>query len=166
MIIGIEKGFIKNITRVALMFFWLGIIILVPNNELEKEYVYPVVQDSERIEQIVMTLPQIQFHYAGRFHDSYANPIEFAQFTMRKSAHMVLYGFLGLSFVWVLKGFGVNGLRSWIIAGLLVLAVAVADETHQYFTDGRTGCIEDVIIDVVGYIILAFIVLSLRKFKT
>ncbi len=43
--------------------------------------------------------------------------------------------------------------RSWILAGIFILTVAMLDEYHQSEIASRTGCVEDVIVDLCGYLL-------------
>ncbi|HZK44073.1 MAG TPA: VanZ family protein [Syntrophomonadaceae bacterium] len=141
----------------------LAVILVLPRLELEKEYIYPVIKDNEQIEKVLLSLPRIQYHYANRLHDSHADPVKFAQFTIRKVAHAVLYGLLGLVFVWILIGRRFKGLLPWILAGGAVLLIAILDEVNQYYLVNRTGCIEDVLVDMSGYVIFAILILVIRR---
>lgn len=52
-----------------------------------------------------------------------------------------------------------NPRRRFLIAGLISLAVAVADEYHQVFIPTREGSLGDVLLDVMG-IVLALLLIS------
>jgi hypothetical protein len=52
-----------------------------------------------------------------------------------------------------------NPRRRFLIAGLISLAVAIADEYHQLFIPIREGSLSDVLLDVMG-IVLALLLIS------
>jgi hypothetical protein len=53
----------------------------------------------------------------------------------------------------------INSRSRFLIAGLISLAVAVADEYHQLFIPTREGSLGDVLLDVMG-IVLALLLIS------
>ena len=61
---------------------------------------------------------------------------------LRKSAHVVVYGILG--------ALAYRAERKWLLAMMIVLAVASADEWMQSRALNRTGTPWDVLLDVVG----------------
>lgn len=82
-----------------------------------------------------------------------ANPkpqwVEKANFAIRKTAHVVVFGILGaLAWqavrTWPAPGWA--GLWAWSFAALY----AASDEFHQRFVSGRTGTIKDVALDAAA----------------
>ena len=72
---------------------------------------------------------------------------------IRKSAHFTAYGLLSALFFRASRGeVGERRWRwTWAVLALLVsLITASADELHQHFTPGRTGAISDVGLDMLG----------------
>ncbi|CAM3267897.1 VanZ family protein [Filibacter tadaridae] len=72
----------------------------------------------------------------------------FVEFLLRKSAHFFLFGLLATAVYAVLPRFT---LRS-IIALVITLGLAIADEYHQSLTGGRTPSSRDVLLDTAGAI--------------
>jgi VanZ family protein len=101
----------------------------------------------------VRELPPVSFSYSGQMVDSRRAPADFIQFWLRKGAHVVIYGALGLSLAAAL--YGLNRKR-WFLAGVILVLVAALDEWHQTFVPGRTGRAVDVLVDLAGYAVLAF----------
>lgn len=66
----------------------------------------------------------------------------FFSFTIRKTAHMVIYGLLGV--------FSYLFFKRIYKASIFVLIYAILDEIHQYYIPGRTCRIEDVCIDFIS----------------
>lgn len=71
---------------------------------------------------------------------------------IRKLAHFSEYFILGALIVHVIRGFydgaaGLSWVPVWLLAGVLV---PLCDETCQLFTDGRSGQISDVWLDISG----------------
>ena len=71
-----------------------------------------------------------------------------AQFIVRKMAHMSEYGLFALTTDWSLAKYDAE--KAKYFAFLISFALAGADELYQYTNAGRTGCIQDVLIDVLG----------------
>ena len=71
-------------------------------------------------------------------------------FLIKKSAHLLIYGLLALSYLWGLTGW--IGIKRQHLSRVLLLAVlyGISDELHQTFITGREGKITDVAIDMLG----------------
>jgi VanZ family protein len=104
----------------------------------------------------VRELPPVSFSYSGQLVDNRRAPADFIQFWLRKGAHVVIYGALGLSLAAALDGAGSGGRRRWMLAGVILVLVAALDEWHQTFVPGRTGRAVDVLVDLAGFVVLAF----------
>ncbi|WP_313238086.1 VanZ family protein [Sporosarcina ureae] len=78
----------------------------------------------------------------------------FMEFLLRKSAHFVLFGLLAAGIFLSLP----SRFPRLLIASTITLLLACADETHQYFTGGRTATIRDVILDMSGAMTFLLIV--------
>ncbi|SHJ68451.1 VanZ family protein [Desulfofundulus thermosubterraneus] len=102
----------------------------------------------------VRELPPVSFSYSGQLVDNRLAPADFIQFWLRKGAHVVIYGALGLSLAAALER--VNK-RRWFLAGMILVLVAALDEWHQTFVPGRTGRAVDVLVDLAGFVVLAFL---------
>ena len=72
------------------------------------------------------------------------------QFTIRKTAHWLMYLLLGLLTITALRAGGAGISRSAWLAFLISVAYACSDEWHQLFIDGRSGQFTDVLIDAAG----------------
>ncbi len=71
-------------------------------------------------------------------------------FLIKKSAHLLIYGLLALSYLWGLTGWiGIK--RQHLRRALLMSGLyGISDEFHQTFIAGREGNIVDVAIDMLG----------------
>ena len=82
--------------------------------------------------------------------------LSFAEFLIRKSAHMFLYFVLAiLIYMSISKG---NSYKYYILAFVLSAMYACSDEIHQLFIVGRSGEIRDVLVDSTGALIGLIIV--------
>lgn len=71
---------------------------------------------------------------------------------IRKCAHFTAYLILGAFAVNALKKSEIKGQRVFFLALLFCVLYAISDEFHQLFVLGRSGEINDVVIDSIGSI--------------
>lgn len=69
-----------------------------------------------------------------------------ADFIIKKSAHMLGYALLALSYLHAFNG----DTRKWKLVWLLAIFYAATDEFHQSFVPGRGPSVIDVGIDAIG----------------
>lgn len=73
-------------------------------------------------------------------------------YLIKKSAHVVVYGLLALSYLHMLPG------RNYKLAWLLALVYAVTDEFHQSFVPGRHASMVDALVfDNFGAVVALFL---------
>ena len=100
--------------------------------------------------------PLLEFLFPGASFET----IAFYHGLVRKLAHFVEYAVLGFLACRALSESALR--RRWLIfSALLVLAIAVIDETNQSFNPERTGSPVDVLIDLSGgfaAILIAYLV--------
>jgi VanZ family protein len=87
-------------------------------------------------------------------------------FLTRKAAHLTEYAILACL---LLRAFRAGAARAWhwqwaTLSLLLVAVYAVLDESHQAYTQSRTGSVADSVLDMAGGLIaLALLWLNRRK---
>ena len=69
-----------------------------------------------------------------------------ADFIIKKSAHMLGYALLALSYLRAFDG----KIDKWKLVWLLAILYAASDEFHQSFVAGRGSTVMDVGIDAIG----------------
>lgn len=77
---------------------------------------------------------------------------------VRKTAHIILFGFVAITLLIVFRGKKYVEIKAWFIATLL----GVVDELHQMFVPDRTPSMRDVFIDSTGAASAIIIYLFLR----
>lgn len=84
---------------------------------------------------------------------------------MRKSAHLVVYATLSALWFRAQRGPRSGWRSSWALLALLVsMLVALADEYHQSFDPSRTGTPWDVLLDTfAAFLVQATIAVSARQ---
>ena len=77
----------------------------------------------------------------------------FAQRLARKSAHVFIFTVLGFLLRICLESW-FSGKKHLLLSAFLIGAVyAVSDEVHQLFVPGRTGSVQDILLDCGGVIL-------------
>lgn len=85
---------------------------------------------------------------------------------LRKAAHFTEYMLLGMAACYDVRRLGARGLLSAVLPMYICLFTAVADESIQMFSAGRSSLLTDVWIDHAGSltgIVLNFIILKLYR---
>ena len=98
-------------------------------------------------------LVQISHHFFPRV------SLPIMTWIIRKCAHMFLYLILGILVMNLLK----ERKQSVLISFLFSLFYACTDEIHQLFVIGRSGSIQDVLVDMVGVLIGIILINLLKK---
>ena len=91
----------------------------------------------------------------------------FAQRLARKSAHVFIFTVLGFLLRICLESW-FSGKKRLLLSAFLIGAVyAASDEVHQLFVPGRTGSVQDILLDcggvILGVLIAAGIIRLLSK---
>ena len=87
--------------------------------------------------------------------------LSFAEFLIRKSAHMFLYFVLAiLIYMSISKGYTY---KYYILTFVLSAMYACSDEIHQLFIVGRSGEIRDVLVDSTGALIGLLLIFICKK---
>ncbi len=82
---------------------------------------------------------------------------------VRKAAHITEYAlltFFGFVFLYCRR---IKGRLVFAVTFLFCMAIAVTDEIHQRFVDGRSGTFRDVLIDSLGMLIVLLIIYFILK---
>lgn len=87
-----------------------------------------------------------------------------APFNPYSLLHIPLYGILTILLVLSFRRNRANSInsRSLIVAALIALGVAIADEIHQAYVPGRNASTLDVFLDTIG---IGLCVLVVRRFR-
>ena len=95
---------------------------------------------------------------------------DFFHLFIRKSAHFMEFGILGLLLLGasgIFRGIRRNYMKRALLASGFASLYAVSDEFHQYFVEGRVCSAGDVLIDSAGALVFclaaAYIIIKIRK---
>jgi len=78
-------------------------------------------------------------------------------FALRKIAHILEYAILTYLLIRAFHSFTSQHKKILMSAIMISFVYALSDEFHQAFVFGRKGRIEDVIIDSIGILLIAFL---------
>lgn len=139
------------------------IIIHFSRQPFSKQDLSPVLVQYQWLINIIQQLPSIDFSYNGHMIRSHENVVGFIQFVIRKLVHLGLYGLFGMSVFYAASG----GLRfrwkPWVLSLMIVAFTAIMDEVNQMAMAGRTGCLEDILLDITGFLLITAIIHFLRS---
>lgn len=145
------------------LLYWIPALILATMiacfsmQSFSQQDLSPRIQNNQWLIKTVQQMPRIQFNYKNSHLDSHTDQIKFIQFIIRKTAHLTLYGLLGLFLLYALKNKRKIKLKHYLFAAVIVLSIATADEINQLYSLERTGCKEDIILDFTGYLLFSLL---------
>ncbi len=140
-------------------------ITIFSNQTSDKQDLAPVINKYPQVLSLVRDMPHMKFIYHNRVIDNRADTTRFIQFMLRKAAHVILYGIFGLSLIIMFSEFRFKITYAVLFSGGLLFLVACLDEYMQSSTGGRTGIIEDVFVDLIGFLIFANVALGIKLRK-
>ncbi len=79
-----------------------------------------------------------------------ASPVYWQDFAVKKTGHVLLFGFLAIFTYRALRGEGVGRKKAAVWAFVIATFYGGTDEFHQMFTQGREARVRDVFIDSIG----------------
>ena len=132
---------VKIVCKYILLLAWMGLIFWFSHQ--------PAIQSSQMSDGVVTTFIAIIEDITGISIDQ-VPILSFLVYFIRKLAHFSLYFILGLLWMFLLKESSLSLIFQIKYAILLCLLYACSDEIHQLFINGRSGCIIDVAIDMMG----------------
>lgn len=149
-----------------LIFLWTYTILSLGIQPASEQDISGIINTILANDFIKSLIPELEFYYGGS-KVSTNDPVRFLNFMFRKAAHFFAYGFLSLLIVRQQLLRGVSYLRSYLTALITIALVASLDEYIQSLIPGRSGMIEDVILDISGSVLsliwIGFLVSRDRK---
>lgn len=110
----------------------------------------PILREHISHERAVSVVPDLKFRYGKSVIQAKKSPYVFMEFVFRKSAHLFVYGVLAGLAGLGLRGIGRTGWRMMFGSLFIVGCAAVADEWNQLHHAGRTGAVQDIVVDMAG----------------
>lgn len=85
-----------------------------------------------------------------------ASDIYWQDFAVKKTGHILLFGFLAVLFYRALIGQQISRKKALILSVVLATLYGASDEYHQMFTQGREARVRDVFFDFFGAMAASF----------
>ena len=137
--------------RVVLMILFLMILSVMILFLFASETMVSVISSLGPDQWVVAFMNWVDFEYAGRqVNLEQYGAVGLLNFLFRKTAHFVLYALLAFFLFRAIFVFSRRRMASFFIALVLVVLTGSLDEYQQSMNPGRSGLIEDVILDSVG----------------
>ena len=90
-----------------------------------------------------------------------ASEIQWQDFVVKKTFHIIEYGILATVTYRALRGSGVDEKKAGIYSMIFALVYGATDEFHQSFTSGRDAKLRDVIFDTIGGVLAIYTIWKL-----
>ena len=127
----------------------LLIVAIFSNMSYEQQTIVPTLRDLLKDKPLESWLSQFEFHYWGRTITVETRGYFYVvEFLIRKATHFFGYGILAVIFYYFYRKL------SWRLPTLLafvsIVTIASLDEFRQSMIPGRSGLVDDVILDACG----------------
>ena len=149
------KELLKKILYLALVLIWMLTVFMFSNQNGEKSQ-----GTSRKISAIVA---QIFTHNQEINEDEKEVILEKVDHVIRKMAHYSIYAIGGILLYNYIRTLTTKTKKAIVIAILLGIIYAITDELHQYFMNGRSAQITDVIIDSLGIFTGVILMYKIQK---
>jgi VanZ family protein len=135
-------------------------IFISSSQTYEQQSIVPTLQTYFPSQPLEPLLSKLHFDYYGmKISVKSRGYYYFLEFLIRKATHFVTFGAIGIALLLALSRFKYRIL----ISILMTFVFATIDETHQYFTSGRSASFQDVLLDTSGAITFLVIFIFIRK---
>lgn len=144
---------------IALVIISLLIVFIMSNMSYEQQTIVPSLKDILKNKPFEASLSQLEIPYWGTIISVESRGyFYFVEFLIRKATHFFGYGLLAVIFYFFYKK--VNWRLPTVLAFSSIVVIASLDEFRQSMIPGRSGIVEDVVLDACG----ALTLLVLTKF--
>ena len=149
------KEFLKKILYLALVLIWMLTVFMFSNQNGEKSQ-----GTSRKISTIVA---QVFTHNQEINEDEKEAIVEKVDHVIRKMAHYSIYAIGGILLYNYIRTLNSITKKAILISILVGIIYAITDELHQYFMNGRSAQITDVIIDSLGIFTGVILMYKIQK---
>lgn len=136
------KELLKKILYLALVIIWMLTVFIFSNQNGEKSQ-----GTSRKMSNIIVKAVTYNKEINEDEKEEILKKIDHL---IRKIAHYTIYTLGGLIIYNYIRTFSINKIKVILISVLVGIIYAITDELHQFFMDGRSAQITDVIIDSLG----------------
>ncbi|MCE7791685.1 VanZ family protein [Salipaludibacillus sp. CUR1] len=143
--------------------FWAGLIYYSSSQTFEDQTVEPVLADFN-LTWVSAMFQWVSFNYGGSPVSLQAmTPAEFTEFFIRKGAHVFTFAVLAVLTYRLISYFYNNRNAAAGMSLAFVLLYGSFDEYRQSLNPGRSGMVEDVILNFAGGILGLIVFLTVKK---
>jgi VanZ family protein len=129
---------------------WMGLIYYSSSQTFEEQTVEPMLLDTN-LSFVSSYFGWVSFYYGDSLVSlDTRSPAEFVEFFIRKGAHLVTFGILAILSYRVFSYFFKHVVYSSLLALVFVVLYSALDEYRQALNPGRSGMVEDVILNFLG----------------
>lgn len=145
----------KQILSIILVLLWMICVFTFSNQQGNGSS-----STSKSVSQIIVNIIDIQKQYTKKQKEEL---VEFMNPILRKIAHYTIYLIGGFLLVNCTTQYKILENKAYFTSALIGILYAASDEFHQLLIAGRSGNINDVIIDSLGVLTGITIFLLIRK---
>lgn len=129
----------------------MGVVFYFSSQPYSDQSLVPWIEEHFTFNFLYQWLNDIQFHYGGQLISiNQLGYAAFIEFFICKATHFILYGLLGFLWYKGIEGHMKQAFWSTVIALVVTVGYASFDELHQFYQPGRSGLLDDVILDSFG----------------
>lgn len=137
----------KKVIALLLVLGIISSLFVSSSQTYEQQSLIPTLQQLLPGKPLESTLSQLSIPYWERtISVEERGYYHFIEFLLRKSAHFLLFGLLAAGLFLAMP----SRAPRFLLASVITLILASADEYHQYLTGGRTASVRDVLLDMSG----------------
>lgn len=160
-----KSRILKILVYVLPVLIWFGVIFILSSQTHQKQDLTSLIKKEISDKTIKEHFSGTTFNYgAQKISLNTSNASSFVEFFIRKFAHLLIYGLLGMLITRLLKEL-TRWLLGWnyLISVIICTAYAAIDEYHQSFINGRTATSIDVFLDMIGAMLGILLYLSISQ---
>lgn len=147
------------------LFAWMGLIYFSSSQSYDDQTIQPVLS-GVNLDFVYTLFSWVSFTYGDSVVSlETRSPASFVEFFIRKGAHVVVFGVLGILAFRLFNLFCAYA-KTVCLSMLIVAGYSIFDEFRQSLHPGRSGMIEDVVLNSFGGVIgisISLLFISYRK---
>lgn len=148
---------LKQIIYIVLVLIWMSTVFMFSNQ---------TGGESQGVSQsVTRVIVEIFTHNQNIEEAEKLELIENTDYYIRKLAHYSIYALGGILIYNYINTLKIQQKKVILISILIGVIYAITDESHQYFTSGRSARIFDVLIDSLGVVTGVAIINIAKKYK-
>lgn len=147
---------IKKIVSIIVAVIWMSIVFSFSNQQGEGSS-----STSKSVSEFIINIIDIKHTYTDSEKEKVIQTLEPY---VRKLAHFAIYAIGGIAIINCVIQFTQSEKTTIVTSSLMGIIYAISDELHQLLVSGRSGKVQDVIIDLLGISTGIMLYLLIREF--